>query len=141
VEKWHDENQTTRYPNEFYRTVMDGIYYRLEADLYKSGAELLADLIQVRDSLRDNNSPHSSDGTLGWLIRKVELFGLHLAPLDVREDARLHASAINEMFAHYGISPDFSALSETEKIAILEREITNARPLFPLNPHFSEETN
>lgn len=141
TEKWYNENQTTRYPDEFYRTVMDGIYYRLEADLYKSGAELLADLEQVRDSLRDNNSPHSSDGTLGWLIRKVELFGLHLAPLDVREDARLHATAINEMFAHYGISPNFSALSEAEKIAILEREITNARPLFPLNPHFSEETN
>lgn len=141
IEKWQKENQHTRYPDEFYRTVMDAIYYRLEADLYKSGAELLADLQQVRDSLRDNNSPHSADGTLSWLIRKVELFGLHLAPLDIREDARLHASAINEIFAHYGIATDFSALSEAEKNAILEREITNPRPLFPIHPQFSEETN
>lgn len=141
TEKWKEENLNTRYPDEFYREVMDAIYYRLEADLYKSGAELLADLEQVQASLEDNNSPHSSQGTLGWLIRKVQLFGLHLAPLDIREDSRLHATAINEMFAHYGIAPDFRSLPETEKITILEREIRSPRPLFPIQPHFSDETN
>ncbi|MDX2077355.1 MAG: phosphoenolpyruvate carboxylase [bacterium] len=141
MEKWREENLNTRYPDEFYREVMDAIYYRLEADLYKSGAELLADLHQVQASLKANNSKHSAQGTLGWLIRKVQLFGLHLAPLDVREDARLHATALTEMFAHYGISENFSALPESEKIAILQREITNPRPLFPLNPNFSEGTN
>lgn len=81
LEKWRDESLHKRYPDEFYREVMDAIYYRLEADLYHSGAELLADLMQIQASLRANNSPYSADGTLGWLIRKVQLFGLHLAPL------------------------------------------------------------
>jgi phosphoenolpyruvate carboxylase len=141
VEKWREENLNARYPDEFYREVMDAIYYRLEADLYKSGAELLADLEQVQASLKANNSTHSSQGTLGWLIRKVQLFGLHLAPLDIREDARLHASALTEMLAHYGIAKDFSALPELEKIAILQHEISNPRPLFPINPQFSDVTN
>ncbi|HRF96673.1 MAG TPA: phosphoenolpyruvate carboxylase, partial [Aggregatilineales bacterium] len=30
MEKWREENLNTRYPDEFYREVMDAIYYRLE---------------------------------------------------------------------------------------------------------------
>ena len=44
------------------------------------------------------------------LMEKVRLFGLHLVPLDVREDARLHANALDEMFRYYGRTESYKAL-------------------------------
>lgn len=135
------EDSIDRYPNEVYRQVMDTIYRRLEADDYLDGGALLKDLNLVADCLRHNRSGHSSGGTLGWLIRKVQLFGLHLTPLDIREDSRLHSAALGEVFAHYGLCKDYAALPEAGKQDLLTREITNPRPLFPPEPRFSEPTN
>lgn len=129
------------YPDEIYRQVMDIIYHRLENDKYRDGDALLHDLNLVDESLRANGSVHSADGTLRWLRRKVRLFGLHLVPLDIREDSRLHRAALTEIFARYGIVYDFEALSERDKQAILTREIASQRPLVPVVPDFSEPTN
>ena len=45
-------------------------------------------LTVVANSLRQNHSVNSAGGTLSALIRKVQIFGLHLVPLEVREDAQ-----------------------------------------------------
>ena len=75
------------------------------------------------------------------LIRKVRLFGLHLTPLEVREDAGLHASALDEILGYYGIVEAYQALSEAEKQRLLSNEIRNRRPLFPSDISiFSEAT-
>jgi phosphoenolpyruvate carboxylase len=133
--------ENRRYPGEAYREVLDAIYQQLANDAYTSSSDLLHDLKLVAQSLRQTNSRHSSNGTLGWLIRKVAVFGLHLVPLDIREDARLHRGAVAEIFEYYGITDDFNALPEEEKQALLTREIANQRPLFPVEPIFSEVTN
>ena len=129
------------YPGEFYRQVMDTIYTRLDSNDFATGDQLLQELTLIRDSLRNHQGTHSAEGTLGWLIRKVELFGLHLVSLDVREDARLHANALDEIFKHYGIADEFSTLPETEKQRLLTQEIANPRPIFPIDSIFSEATN
>lgn len=129
-----------KYPGEFYRSVMEAMRLRLENDLYPTGDELLRDLRLVRDSLMENRSTNSVRGTLSWLMRKVTLFGLHLVPLDVREDARLHAAALDEMLRHYGMCDNYLELPETEKQALLTHELGSRRPVFPLEPQFSEAT-
>ncbi len=129
------------YPNEVYRQVMDIIYHRVANNEYTRSEELLQDLDLVDESMRANGSMHSADGTLRWLRRKVRLFGLHLLPLDIREDTRLHRAALSEIFAQYGIVYDYEALSERDKQAILTREIASHRPLVPVEPSFSEATN
>jgi phosphoenolpyruvate carboxylase len=143
LETWPElaHNGSTSYAGEFFRQVMDVIYHRLESDQYPTSQSLLDDLRQVRDALLRNGSQHSVGGTLGWLIRKVQLFGLHLVPLDIREDARLHAVALAEMFAHYGLETDFNSLDESRKQELLTHEIINQRPFFPVDPSFSEGTN
>jgi phosphoenolpyruvate carboxylase len=74
-------------------------------------------------------------------MTKVELFGLHLVPLDVREDARLHRAAIAELLNYYGMCADYDALPEDEKQALMTREIGTLRPMFPLElEHFSDTT-
>ena len=70
-------------------------------------------------------------GSVQRLIRKVRLFGLHLVPLEVREDANLHRAALDEILDYYGITENYGAMSEEEKQAMLSKEIGSKRPLFP----------
>lgn len=130
-----------RYIGEIYREVMDSIYQQLQDNAYASSTDLLDDLRLVSDSLKQNRSHYSAEGTLEWLIRKIEVFGLHLAPVDIREDARLHQAAVAEILEHYRIVDNYEALNELEKQEILTHEIANPRPLFPVTANFSEGTN
>lgn len=127
------------YPGEIYRKQMDIIYQRLKLDEYRDSRELLRDLLLVDDSLRQNRGQHVANGSLRRLIRKVRLFGLHLMPLDIREDARLQIEALTELFRYYGIVDNYAELSEDEKQVLLTREINNPRPFFPVDTsRFSE---
>ncbi|MFN8531224.1 MAG: phosphoenolpyruvate carboxylase [Anaerolineae bacterium] len=130
-----------RAPDEIYRLVMTGIHEKLEADGYATAQDLLADLNSVAESLRQNQARHVVRGTLARVIRKIKLFGLHLLPLDVREDARLHRATMQELTHHYGMCENFNALPEEEKQVILTAEIRSPRPFFPIEPNFSEITN
>ncbi|HML23216.1 MAG TPA: phosphoenolpyruvate carboxylase [Aggregatilinea sp.] len=135
------EPSTERFPGELYRQQIELIYERLEQDAYQSGEELLADLHVIEHSLRANRGQRVAGGALHRLIEKVRLFGLHLLPLDVRQDARVHAAALDELFRAYGLAESYSGLSEPERQALLDRELKNPRPLFPVELHFSDRTN
>ena len=129
------------YPGEIYRQQLDIIWHRLKNDEYKDSRELLSDLLLIDESLRLNNGVHVADGSLRRLIRKVRLFGLHLMPLDIREDARLQIQALDELLKYYGIAENYAELPEEEKVALLSREIDNPRPFFPADARrFSEIT-
>ena len=117
--------------SELYRQKMALIYRRLEGDQYRSSRDFLRDLLQVQDSLKRHRGARSAMGAVQRLIRKVRLFGLHLVPLEVREDANLHRAALDEIFDYYDIVTNFSALTEDEKQALLTVEIRSRRPLFP----------
>jgi phosphoenolpyruvate carboxylase len=135
-----DERLNVTYPSELYRQMCRVMIDRLTADQYTT-QELLSDLQIMEESLRENGGRRVAVGVLRQLLQKVRLFGLHLVPLDIREDARLHIEALTEMFAAYNITPNYAELPEEEKTALLTREIANDRPLFPLEPGFSEVTN
>jgi phosphoenolpyruvate carboxylase len=127
--------------SERFRTIIGKIRERLQADGYRSRIPLLNDLRLVQEVLRQNGGRRVAEGKLRRVIRKVRLFGLYLAPLDIREDARLHAQAIAEAFNRYGIASDYPNLPEAEKQALLLREIDSRRPLFPGDlSSFSEVT-
>ena len=130
-----------RFPGEPYRQLLDIIWHKLHDDAYHDSRELLADLLLIDESLRQNRGEHVANGALLRLIRKVRLFGLHLLPLDVREDAGLHATTLDELFRHYDIVEHYLDLPEDEKQALLTREIGNPRPFFPVHTDkFSETT-
>ncbi|MCC6904541.1 MAG: phosphoenolpyruvate carboxylase, partial [Anaerolineae bacterium] len=126
-----------RFPGEVYRQLMTVIRQRLSEDAYQTGADLLSDLQLVEQSLLQNRGRYVAKGMLGSLMGRIRLFGLHLVPLEIREDARRHAAALDEIFRAYGTCENYLALSEQERQALLTREIANSRPLFPLIPRFS----
>jgi phosphoenolpyruvate carboxylase len=72
---------------EPYRRKLSFVWWRLGNDGYPSAAELTADLDVIDRSLRANRGQRIADGRLAALSRRVELFGFHVAKLDVR----LHA--------------------------------------------------
>jgi phosphoenolpyruvate carboxylase len=102
--------------------------------------EFLHDLYLIRDSLCANRGERLAEGDLARLIRCAEVFGFHLATLDVRQHAERHRGAMAEILQSYGLADEYAALPETEQIALLEREIQSSRPL-TAKLHFSEETN
>ena len=119
------------FPGERYRARLRRIGQKLEADKYRSSRDFLKDLLQVQNSLKAHGGVRVALGAVQRLIRKVRLFGLHLVPLEVREDANLHRAALDEIFDYYDISANYGLMSEAEKQALLTEEIRGRRPLFP----------
>jgi phosphoenolpyruvate carboxylase len=83
---------------EPYRRKLSFVWQRLGETLadrpagYDSAEAFLADIDLVDNSLRANRGRRIADGRLGDLRTQVEVFGFHLAKLDVR----LHASDLAE---------------------------------------------
>ncbi len=80
---------------------------------------ILTALVQIREILIYQHNGlflHLIDN----LINKVEVFGLHFASLDVRQDSSIHHNVLAEIAEKTSALPDnFSALSEKERIDIL----------------------
>jgi phosphoenolpyruvate carboxylase len=127
--------------DEVYRLMMSLIWDKLDRDEYPTHETLLEDLAIVHDSLLSNQGEYVANGTLHHLMEKIRLFGLHLVPLDVREDARLHRSTVDELLKYFGQVENYTDMPEADKQKLLTHEITNPRPFFPLEPNFSDTTN
>ena len=119
-----------RYPGELYREMLDIIGEKLSEDSYASGDELLADLRLIEDSLSAHCAGRVTDGALRRLIRQVELFGLHLVPLEVRDDARLYAAAIDEILRLRDLPglPGAAGAREAGAVAVRDRQPAPALP-------------
>jgi phosphoenolpyruvate carboxylase len=87
--------------DEPYRRKLSFVWRRLRNGLepgagpgYAAAADFAADLEVIDASLRANRAARVADGRLAALRRRVELFGFHLAKLDVRLHAdELHAAS------------------------------------------------
>jgi phosphoenolpyruvate carboxylase len=78
--------------DEPYRRKLSFVWWRLGNDGYGSVEELQADLDVIDRSLRDHGGHRIADGRLAALRRRVELFGFHVAKLDVR----FHAAELRQ---------------------------------------------
>ena len=107
---------------------------------YHQVDEFLADLRIIERSLLQNKGERIARGRLAHLIRNVQIFGFHLATLDVRQHSARHRAAMAEIFASYGIFADYQALAEQDKVRVLTNELLNLRP-FTAQLQFSAETN
>jgi phosphoenolpyruvate carboxylase len=98
--------------DEPYRRKLSFIWWRLGNEGYATAEDLEADLDVVDRSLRANRGARIADGRLADLRRRLELFGFHVARLDIRlhardldqpaEDVRSFVAAANEARARHG---------------------------------------
>ena len=73
---------------EPYRSALVRIWGTLADDGYPDGSALLADLRELERALRAHRAGRVADGALGDLVVRAQVFGLHLASLDLRVHAR-----------------------------------------------------
>lgn len=99
---------------------------------YLGTAELLADLMLMRESLAAHRGELAATGRVDRTIRVVAAFGLHLATLDVREHADAHHHALAQLFDRLGeLSWRYSDLPRESRLALLRKELAGRRPLTP----------
>ncbi|MFO0878414.1 MAG: phosphoenolpyruvate carboxylase [Gemmataceae bacterium] len=107
--------------------------------VYLGQEALLHDLRLLAGSLRLSQAA-SSAGSVEDMIRIVEVFGLHLMTLDIRQHSGRHAQAVHEIFHWAGVCPDYLGLTPTERFELLACELAGKRPLMPTHLPFSEAT-
>jgi phosphoenolpyruvate carboxylase len=81
-----------------YRVFLGQLLERLRAtyegrqNQYEHAAEFLEDVTLITDSLRANKGAHAGLFQVRRLQRRIRTFGFHLATLDIRQNARVHAA-------------------------------------------------
>ncbi|MDH4127651.1 MAG: phosphoenolpyruvate carboxylase [Spirochaetota bacterium] len=111
------------------------------SESYSNVSEFSNDLLILKSGLIESNGERIAKVELDPLIRKVNVFGFHMAKLDIRQHSERHHLAINEVFNKLKLCfPDYINLSDNEKVEILSQEIDSLRPLIPHYLTFSEET-
>ncbi|MGG1312978.1 MULTISPECIES: phosphoenolpyruvate carboxylase [Cohnella] len=107
---------------------------------YHSVSEFIGDLQMIDRSLRHHFADFVADTHLKKLIRQAELFGFHLATLDIRQHSKEHENAMAEVLAKAGVTPNYAELSEEDKIELLHRLLSDSRPLLHASESLSEGT-
>ena len=142
--------------DEPYRLALTGMYSRLAASLkaltnaeaarhavvpqnpYKNAEEFLADLRTIEASLVSQGAKTLSDRRLRGLIRAVEVFGFHLATVDLRQSSDMHERVLTELLAVSAIETDYTNLTETEKRELLLSLLKDPRPLQVVGHPYSD---
>ncbi|HRM50335.1 MAG TPA: phosphoenolpyruvate carboxylase, partial [Alicycliphilus sp.] len=142
--------------DEPYRRALTGIYARLAATLteltggkaalhavapqnpYASAAEFLADLRVIEASLHSHRGAVLTAERLHPLMRAVEVFGFHLATVDLRQSSDQHEKVVAELLAKARVHADYAALPEAERRALLMTLLCDARPLRVVGAQYSE---
>jgi phosphoenolpyruvate carboxylase len=107
--------------------------------VYLGRQELLADLTLIADDLRRAGATATADGTIRDLVRVVEVFGVHLLTLDLRQHSGRHEQAMDEVLRLAGVCPDYATRSPDERFAVLARELESTRPLIPAHLPYSPD--
>ena len=108
-----DETELPEYAAEIgarnelepYRRKLSFMWWRLDNDAYRGPSGLLDDLRTIRASLSANGGRRVGEGRVARLERMVELFGFHIAKLDLR----LHARDLGEPRAREAVAAAVAA--------------------------------
>ena len=142
--------------DEPYRRALVGVYARLAATLhaltgtealrhavppqnpYPSAADFLADLQVIEASLNAHHAQALTAPRLRPLMRAVQVFGFHLATVDLRQSSDKHEAVLAELMRIAKIEPDYSALDEAARRTVLLKLLNDARPLRVRAASYSE---
>ena len=144
--------------DEPYRRALIGMYARLAATLhdytgtealrhavapqnaYTSAEQFLADLKLIEASLLAHHADALAEPRLRPLIRAVQVFGFHLATVDLRQSSDKHELVVAELLKTARLEPDYSALDEAARRTLLVGLLNDARPLRVHGAQYSEHS-
>ncbi len=133
--------------DEPYRRALIGVYSRLAATLekltgtealrhavapqnaYAQAADFLLDLQVIERSLRSHHAQALVAARLAPLMRAVQVFGFHLATLDLRQSSDKHEAVVADLLRVARIHEHYSGLTEAQRRSCLLTLLNDARPL------------
>ena len=144
--------------DEPYRRALTGLYARVaatardldmheplrhavgEAPPYADVAGFAADLEVIRRSLEAHDSALLARGRLRRLRRAVDVFGFHLAAVDLRQNSDVHQRVVAELFGAARPDVDYPSLDEAGRVRVLAAELATPRLLSSPYIGYSAET-
>ncbi|MDR5832343.1 phosphoenolpyruvate carboxylase [Caballeronia sp. LP006] len=146
--------------DEPYRRALIGVYARLAASAderlgkgavaarlnysvdrpYASATEFGADLSVIFHSLVAQHGASLTTQRLAPLMRAVDVFGFHLASIDLRQSSDMHEAVVSELLERAGVVVDYAGLSEDDKRRVLIQELAQPRPLRLPHSQYSDLT-
>ncbi len=142
--------------DEPYRRALIGVYARMAATLhaltgtealrhavapqnpYANADEFLADLRIVEASLKHHHASSLIAPRLAPLMRAVQVFGFHLATIDLRQSSDQHEAVVAELLRVARIEADYSKLPEAQRRERLLALLNDARPLRVIGHDYSD---
>ena len=142
--------------DEPYRRALTGIYARLAATLkvlthtdaarhavppqnpYENAEAFLADLKTIDASLILQGAKALSQKRLRGLIRTVEVFGFHLATVDLRQSSDMHELVLAELLSVSAIEAGYANLTEMQKRDLLLSLLKDPQPLQVVGHQYSD---
>ena len=149
-------DQNAHRQDEPYRRALTGIYARLAATLkqltggdaarhavspqnpYPDAESFLADLRTIETSLHSHQAQALAAQRLHPLIRAVEVFGFHLATVDLRQSSDQHEAVVAELLSRARLEKNYAQLDEHARQALLLGLLGDARPLRVPGASYSE---
>ena len=144
--------------DEPYRRALTGMYSRLAATLhdltgtealrhaiapqqaYPDSDTFLADLKVIAESLASHHAQAIIGARLAPLIRAVQVFGFHLATVDLRQSSDKHEAVIDELLSVARVAPAYAGLTEADKRSLLLGLLRDPRPLRVNGAVYSDHT-
>ena len=144
--------------DEPYRRALIGVYARLAATSreldehpperlemapalpYADSQEFVSDLEVISQSLQQNGSARIARGRLRHLKRAAQVFGFHLAPLDMRQHSGVHEKVVAELFLLGAHREGYDQLPEEERRRWLLAELAVPRLLRTPFVSYTEDT-
>jgi phosphoenolpyruvate carboxylase len=99
-----------------------------------------ADLNLILETLERGQGQRAARMFVRPDLYRAQIFGFHLAALDLREHSLVHERAVAELLAHAGVTDGYAELTETERVQVLASELASPRPLAQADAAFSAPT-
>ncbi|HSM98178.1 MAG TPA: phosphoenolpyruvate carboxylase, partial [Gallionella sp.] len=96
---------------------------------YAAPQEFIDDLDVLIDSLFKHGAVYLARGRLAYLRRAVEVFGFHLAPLDMRQHSAIIEQTVSELFSHSSGKADYQDLDEAARREVLLAALQSGKVL------------
>jgi phosphoenolpyruvate carboxylase len=96
---------------------------------YARAAGLRADLAILEESLTAHGGITLARGRIRHLARAVDIFGFHLASLDMRQNSDVHERVVAELLEAASPGVSYNRLTEPERVKLLLKELASPRLL------------
>ena len=99
---------------------------------YRYSFHLVADLQVLYESLVKIGAERIARNDVDPVMRNIEVFGFHLASLDVRQNSVFHEKAIDQILERAGMKDfQYSSWSEDKRLTFLNQQLESSLPLLP----------